>query len=190
MPTQRQINKQGREAEKQVSKVLHSLGVGYYVFDNVILKTKNGTTQIDHVVISPFGIFVIETKSHKGLIFGDDYSKNWTQYLYNGAKYQFYSPYRQNYGHLKSLYKLFGLSCEFFLGIICFTDSSVNLSHCTCSRVTHLDNLYSIIASHTNILFTPYQVDVLCHKLEKSNKQSKYMERKHIKYVKSQQKGN
>ena len=38
-----------------------------------------GTTQIDHVVVSPFGVFVIETKNFSGWTFGGEEQRNWTQ---------------------------------------------------------------------------------------------------------------
>jgi hypothetical protein len=42
----------------------------YRSLNNVTLKTDNGTTQIDHVIVSRFGIFVIEAKNYQGWIFG------------------------------------------------------------------------------------------------------------------------
>jgi len=38
----------------------------YHLFKNVTLPTEDGTTQIDHVIVSRYGIFVIETKNMKG----------------------------------------------------------------------------------------------------------------------------
>jgi restriction system protein len=38
----------------------------YRLFKNVTLPTEDGTTQVDHVIVSPYGIFVIETKNLKG----------------------------------------------------------------------------------------------------------------------------
>lgn len=43
----------------------------YTTLNNITIPTANGTTQIDHVVVSRHGIFVIETKNMKGWIFGD-----------------------------------------------------------------------------------------------------------------------
>jgi restriction system protein len=42
----------------------------YRRIDDVIVPASNGTTQIDHVIVSVYGIFVIETKNIKGWIFG------------------------------------------------------------------------------------------------------------------------
>jgi restriction system protein len=54
----------------------------YRRVDNVIVPTSTGTTQIDHIVVSPFGVFVIETKNMKGWIFGGADQGTWTQTLY------------------------------------------------------------------------------------------------------------
>jgi hypothetical protein len=42
----------------------------YYKIHDLMIKRKEGeTTQIDHLFISQYGIFVIETKNYKGWIF-------------------------------------------------------------------------------------------------------------------------
>jgi restriction system protein len=61
-----------------------------------------GTTQIDHVLVSPFGIFVIETKNYKGWIFGSGKQAEWTQQIYK-KKHRFQNPLRQNHLHVHSL---------------------------------------------------------------------------------------
>lgn len=57
----------------------------YRRLHNVIIPTDNGTTQIDHLLISRYGIFVIETKNIRGWIFGTADGPKWTQSLY-GSK--------------------------------------------------------------------------------------------------------
>ena len=75
----------------------------YYIFNNLTLKTEDGSTQIDHVIVSLYGIFVIETKDCTGWIFGDEKGKVWTQLLPGNNKYTFQNPYRQNFKHIKTL---------------------------------------------------------------------------------------
>lgn len=92
----------------------------YRIINNVMIPDNDGgTTQIDHIVLSPFGIFVIETKNMKGWIFGDCKSNKWTQQIYK-CKNQFQNPFRQNYKHIMSLADLTGLSKETFTHIIVF----------------------------------------------------------------------
>ena len=88
----------------------------YQTINDVIVKTKRGTSQIDHVVISLYGIFVIETKNYKGWITGTDYSEQWTKNMY-GKKYKFRNPIIQNYGHVKALEEVLGKLKELGLSL-------------------------------------------------------------------------
>jgi len=77
-------------------------GDTYKRFHNLIIQTQNGTTQIDHVLVSRFGIFVVETKNFNGRIYGSENDKYWTQFL-GSTKNKFQNPLRQNYKHTKTL---------------------------------------------------------------------------------------
>lgn len=74
----------------------------YFPLDNLTLPTKNGTTQIDHVIVSKFGIFVVEAKNIDGWIFGDERSSVWSV-VKPGHKFKFQNPLRQNYRHVKAI---------------------------------------------------------------------------------------
>jgi len=77
----------------------------YIIFSDLIIPStseKIRSTQIDHVIVSIYGIFCLETKSHQGSIYGGYKSKYWKQYL-GGKSYDLYSPIRQNHHHVKSL---------------------------------------------------------------------------------------
>src|SRR5690606_2897956 len=63
------------------------------------------TTRIDHLLSSPYGIFVIETKNYKGWIFASARQKQWTQKIYKNS-YTFQNPIHQNYKHIKVLEQL------------------------------------------------------------------------------------
>ena len=89
--------------EKTVSAILLMLDQDKYkVINDVVIKVDGKTSQIDHVVVSNYGIFVIETKNYSGWIYGDDYSQYWTQVIYK-RKEKLYNPVRQNYGHVQTL---------------------------------------------------------------------------------------
>lgn len=74
----------------------------YKRVSDVIVETANGTTQIDHIVLSKYGLIVIETKNYQGWIFGGASQKEWTQSIY-GKKHGFQNPLHQNYKHTKAL---------------------------------------------------------------------------------------
>ena len=95
----------GLIGEKFVSKKLFKLDPVHYKILNDLLLPSSGNlsaTQLDHVIISNYGIFCIETKSYKGWIFGNANDKYWTQVIYK-HKEKFYNPLRQNYVHTKAV---------------------------------------------------------------------------------------
>ena len=65
----------------------------YRRFHDVIIPSSNGTTQIDHILVSPFGLFIVETKNKKGWIYGSETQSKWTQVFYKN-KYSFQNPLR------------------------------------------------------------------------------------------------
>jgi restriction system protein len=77
----------------------------YHLLNNITVPFRDGTTQIDHILVSTKGIFVIETKNYSGWIFGDENSKQWTQVLYK-VKSRFQNPIRQNFLHVKVIEEL------------------------------------------------------------------------------------
>ena len=79
----------------------------------------NGSTQIDHVVVSPFGIFVIETKNSKGWIFGSEGHPKWSQQI-DHRKSTFQNPLRQNLLHVRALMNLLGLPENRFHPVVVF----------------------------------------------------------------------
>lgn len=99
-----------KRCEARVSSALRNMDMkSYVVFDNLVLRSDGNTshTEIDHVVVSPYGIFCIETKSHNGSIYGYRDNDYWKQYL--GKKsYVIYNPFKQNYKHVRALESLLG----------------------------------------------------------------------------------
>ncbi|MFM4909043.1 NERD domain-containing protein [Aeromonas dhakensis] len=91
----------------------------YHLLKDVTLPTPQGTTQIDHVLVSRFGVFVIETKNIKGWIFGNPAHKSWTQQIYR-RRHSFQNPLRQNYLHVMTLRSLLGLADHQLHSIIYF----------------------------------------------------------------------
>lgn len=98
----------------------------YFLFNNLILPSENNSsTQIDHVIVSKCGIFVIESKDYQGWIFGDKDQATWTQSLPGGNnKFQFQNPIRQNYAHIMALKKLLPFVNDSFYSIVVFSDRS------------------------------------------------------------------
>lgn len=104
----------GRLGERRVQGIHDwNLGADYHDFDDVLLKLPNGeSTQIDHIVISIYGVFVVETKNKSGWIFAQERERQWTQTFPNGKKYRFQNPLHQNYKHCQAIADLLAIPRE------------------------------------------------------------------------------
>ena len=130
-------------------------GQSYLRTDNIILRASDGTTQIDHIVVSRFGIFVIETKNLHGDIYGHKDDAVWTNQGTVTA-FTFQNPLRQNYRHIKTLQELSRLPPHVFFSIIYFVGN--------CRLMTPLpanvrqEGLIQYIAQHQKPLITEESV--------------------------------
>jgi len=95
----------------------------YHILTNLTLPARGGTTQIDHIVLSRNGVFIIETKNMSGWIFGDASHARWTQVLYR-HKSQFQNPLRQNYKHVKVVQDLLGIETQQLHNVVVFAGSA------------------------------------------------------------------
>ena len=103
-----------------------ALGDEYILLNNcTIPDQEQGTTQIDHILISPYGVFIIETKNYTGWIFGSARQKQWTQKIYKKS-YKFQNPLHQNYKHMKVLEMILSdiLEPKYLHSVIVFTPRS------------------------------------------------------------------
>ena len=94
----------------------------YRRFHDLVLPSGMDETQIDHVVVSPYGVFVIETKNYSGWIFGDERSKVWTQTIW-GHKSKFQNPLRQNFKHTKAIESFLSLGSSSVFSVVVFVGS-------------------------------------------------------------------
>ena len=135
--------RKGKQGEKQVAKVIAKLKKRDFICFNDVLLPSSGrkntsgdkdycerdayalaTSQIDHILVSTRGIFVIETKSHIGKITGSEQAQYWEQRL-SGQSRSFYNPLLQNASHVKVLKKLLPfVPDEAFVSVIVFTEAS------------------------------------------------------------------
>ncbi len=95
----------------------------YHLIKNVTLPTENGTTQIDHIIVSIYGVFVVETKNIRGWIFGGQNQKMWTQQIFK-HKSKFQNPLHQNYKHVKTLQSLLNLEDNQLHSVVVFIGNS------------------------------------------------------------------
>tara|TARA_R110002096_G_scaffold318022_1_gene512386 strand:+ start:373 stop:1596 length:1224 start_codon:yes stop_codon:yes gene_type:complete len=159
----------------------------YRIFNNVFLPRpdKAGSTEIDHIVLSPYGIFVIETKNLGGWIHGSENDENWTL-TFPGKKHAIQNPLRQNHLHVQALKSFLALPDSTFHSII-------NL----CGRATFktekprnvVDTLFlsRTIKSYQTVILNPEALERATHRLEAwiPSREMKRLKRGHIPFLRS-----
>jgi len=95
----------------------------YRLIKNVTIPADGETTQIDHVIVSRFGVFVVETKNLRGWIFGKEGDAYWTQKIFRHSE-KFQNPLRQNYKHTKTLSEILGIPDDKMRSVVVFIGDS------------------------------------------------------------------
>ena len=137
----------------------------YHLLNNVTLPTRDGSTQIDHVLVSTRGVFVIETKHYSGWLFGDTKSRKWTRIKYRW-KSQFQNPIHQNYGHLKAVQTLLDfLNPDVVMSMVVFTGDAEFKSEVP-EGVYYFHELPIAIRAHTNEVMSENRMQFCVGRLE------------------------
>ncbi len=177
-----QANIRGRRGERRVSSRLFSLPSEYHVFNDVHIEVQGRSVQIDHIVASRYGIFVIETKNYTGWIYGNDNSEFWIKNMY-GNKYQFRNPLKQNYSHVKSLQALLGVPESKFIPIVVFLNGAT-LKCDTTGIVIYSHQLRRTIFDHSIPIFSDAEVEKLITLLSSSRIVEKNRRSNHVHKIK------
>jgi hypothetical protein len=169
--------------ERSVAASLYFLDNSQFkVINDVVLKTGNRITQIDHIVISDYGIFVIETKNYKGWIFGGEHSEYWTQVLFN-RKEKLYNPIRQNIGHIKALQnRLKEFPNIHYKSIIAFS-SRATLKTNTQTDVVYMHQINRTIQSYSGFHLSADEQERIFKKLNQLNNLGGYNKLQHIESI-------
>jgi hypothetical protein len=174
------LNK-GDYGEKKISKILDRLPNEYIVFNDVYLINNGYSIQIDHVVISKYGVFVIETKNYTGRIYGSESGEYWTQNIY-GHRYEFYNPVLQNSFHEKTIRSVLGISADSVIPLVVFIDKAD--LHCkTSSVVLYPSQLHKYIVNKKPEVFSEEDVKRMVIRLKTENIVTSDRKQMHIKSV-------
>ena len=169
----------GYLGEKSVATILSLLPSDKYkIINDLLIEVDGRTIQIDHLVVSIYGIFVIETKNYKGRITGSDNSDYWTKNMF-GNKYTFYNPIRQNKSHVLALSKQLGFSLNKFIPIIVFSNGAelkVNTTH----NVIYTTQINRVIKEYSEIKFSETDIQKLYDKISLLNIVSPEVRKQHV----------
>lgn len=168
--------------ENNTKDALKKLPKDKYTIINDIYICINGSIhQIDHVIVSSYGIFCIETKQWNGLILGNKYDKNWIKYM-GKNKYICENPIRQNYGHVKSLCELLNMDEDKIYNIVCIP-SGAKVRVKDDGEVTRYNTIVNKILSYKEQVID--NVDEIVDIINKNNIKDKQIKKEHIKNIKN-----
>jgi len=158
-------------------------GTDFHLMNNITLQFEDGTTQIDHILVSRYGIFVIETKHYKGWIFGDANSRNWTEVIY-GYRSKFMNPIHQNFKHIVAVQKLLDfVPKDYIHSIVVFTGEGEFRT----KRPEGVVDLYSLadyISQYNELILTQNRMQFCVGRIETARKSiSKKTDVEHEEYL-------
>ena len=94
-------------AAELVKKELDRLSDSYLVFDDVVVQSERGMLNISHLVVSPYGVFVITLCDLRGKISGHQDDREWIV-KGRGVNDTILNPLWENRKHINALEKKLG----------------------------------------------------------------------------------
>lgn len=185
----------GKEGELHVHNILAQLPEDYTILDDVMLKTGKGTTQIDHVVVSRYGVFAIETQNYRGDIYGNDDRQQWTQVIVTDVTYmkkwyktytyvtknRFYNPVKQSVSHANAIKRTLGAWPNLkVVPIVVFAGSAVLKNVTTQHHVVYDDQLLATIRSYSYPCLSDADVAKVVNRLTQQNVRDQVDDRTHV----------
>ena len=150
----------GDAGEKELFGILrHGLDPEEYeVLSDIMLPDRNdATTQVDFIVVSEYGVFVIEAKNYSGWLFAREKDKFWTQSLKDNVKNTFPNPIRQNWAHICALESATGIPKSVMFPVVAFSDRGEFKTNIP-DGVCYFSEVVSAIQSKTEPLVKREQV--------------------------------
>ena len=138
--------RKGIVGEYQVASILEFSSRGKsYLFNDILLKVKDRTAQIDHILVNRAGVFIIETKNFSGRITGNENEFYWYQHA--KRKHAFYNPVMQNATHHKFVKEIIGDIYPIYTMVVFVKNNKPSFSS---NKVFQLCELKNFILEKTN----------------------------------------
>lgn len=145
--------KKGEEGERKVADLLENSKGFHRLINNLVLTGENGVShQIDHILINPHGVFVIETKNYYGEITGQEDDSFWTRsYFVRRQKksVKFHNPLKQNQSHIRVIKRIISKSYPIYCFVV-FTQNNGDVLGLfnVCSIDSFLKRLNLVVNEH------------------------------------------
>ena len=190
----------GVRGEMRVSAILSQLSDEYTILNDLVFRTEKGTTQIDHVVVSKYGIFAIETKNYRGEIYGDDNRKEWTQLIVTKVTYakkwwktytyvtksHFYNPVKQSVGHVLRIKEQLSAYPHLKIVSIVVFAGNADLSNVESNHhVIYEGSLLDVIDGYKTTYLTDNDVQAVLAILTGNNIRETVSDRQHVKNIRT-----
>ena len=179
----------GEMGEMAVARRLRNLPKNdYFVINDLMFQRRNGrTTQIDHVVVSIYGIFVIETKNISGYIYGGEYSQTWTRYWqgysrrgrYTKDVKTFDNPVLQNGAHVKALFEELKQYSVLYVPIVVFSPKAELNVDVKGVPVIYWNQISAVIKRYKEPCITQEQAQEIYERLLALNIEDKNLREQH-----------
>lgn len=178
--------RKGARGERQVHNALTSVldENEYRVLSDLILPITGGTTQLDHILLSRFGIFIIETKNMSGWVFGGSDQKKWTQVQKGGKRRSFQNPLWQNYSHVKAVEQILGVDPKVLHNFVVFTGSAEPKTEMPENVAWGLRALSRLIALRRQLVLSDAQLSAFAQKLQgRALENNREVRKQHLQFV-------
>ena len=159
----RQSNDRANDDPQAIKNVLNQLESDYEVVTNVMVPGDRGMFDLGHVVVSPYGVFVITVKQTIGKIFGRKGDREW-EVKSGGSRDFIANPLWENRKHVNALEKLIGPAP--FISIVVFPRG--NLKGEFGANVIRLGELKNFIAQNKTFNMSMDKRDGILKTLQKS----------------------
>ena len=159
----RQSNDRANDDPQAIKNVLNQLESDYEVVTNVMVPGDRGMFDLGHVVVSPYGVFVITVKQTIGKIFGRKGDREW-EVKSGGSRDFIANPLWENRKHVNALEKLIGPAP--FISIVVFPRG--NLKGEFGGNVIRLGELKNFIVQDKTLRLSMDKRDGILKTLQKS----------------------
>ena len=184
-------NGRGYLGERSVNSELKKLDANAYtVIPNIMLrKPDRSTSQIDAIVISIYGVFVIEAKNYTGKIRGKVRADKWKQILHSRQNpYYFQNPIHQNFGHIKTLEEVIGINYHKMHNIVVFAGTAKWRKR-PAKSVLYTKELRKYIESKKKVCLTQEELNTIKNKIEELKITGIFKNKEHIENIERAQEG-
>lgn len=161
----------GADGEEAVIRVLHNLDSSFKVVNDIVLP--GDRQNIDHVVVGPAGVFVIETKNHNGIIrcYDDEWSRKKVGKrgtVYDAGMGNPSKQAKRNAVVLKNWLDSKNIDVGYISAVVVFTNEDVELNLVkTTVKVVQINDLLGVITRDSNVRMSQEKINSVIEKLSR-----------------------